>query len=114
VTPYPIPFWAIEVGVTRNLNNAEFYEVDDIENMNDPAWLLAATERVSLTDMIKSFTINAAFQNFREDTTGSIEVGKSADFIIVSQNLFDISPLDIDMTEVLETIFKGQVVWTAE
>jgi predicted amidohydrolase YtcJ len=114
VTPYPIPFWAIEVGVTRNLNNAEFYEVDDIENMDDPAWLLAPEERVSLTDMIKSFTINAAFQNFREDTTGSIEVGKSADFIIISQNLFEISPLDIDMTEVLETIFKGQVVWTAE
>ncbi|MDW7672047.1 MAG: amidohydrolase family protein [Bacillota bacterium] len=114
VTPYPIPFWAIEVGVTRNLNNPAFYEVDDIEDMDDPAWLLAAEERVSLTDMIKSFTINAAFQNFREDTTGSIEVGKSADFIIISQNLFDISPLDIDRTEVLATIFKGQVVWTAE
>lgn len=114
VTPYPIPFWAIEVGVTRNLNNAEFYEVDDITDIDDPTWLLAPEERVSLTDMIKSFTINSAFQNFREDKTGSIEVGKSADFIIVSQNLFEIDPLDIDMTEVLTTVFRGEVVWQAE
>ncbi|MDZ4133766.1 MAG: amidohydrolase [Dethiobacteria bacterium] len=114
VTPYPIPFWAIEVGVTRNLNNAEFYEVDDIIDIDDPTWLLAPTERVSLTDMIKSFTINSAFQNFRETTTGSIEIGKSADLVIVSQNLFEISPLDIDKTEVLATIFKGELVWQAE
>lgn len=114
VTPYPIPFWAIEVGITRNLNNAEFYEVDDITDIDDPTWLLAPEERVSLTDMIKSFTINSAFQNFREDKTGSIEVGKNADLIVISQNLFEISPLDIDMTEVLMTIFRGEVVWQAE
>jgi predicted amidohydrolase YtcJ len=114
VTPYPIPFWAIEVGVTRNLNNAEFYEVEDITDIDDPTWLLAPQERVSLVDMIRSFTINSAFQNFREDKTGSIEVGKSADFIVISQNLFEINSLDIDKTEVLSTIFKGEVVWQAE
>lgn len=114
VTPYPLPFWAIEVGVTRNLNNAEFYEVDDITDMDDPTWLLAPEERVSLTDMVKTFTINGAIQNFREDTTGSIEVGKNADFIIVSQNLFQVDPLEIDATEVLTTIFNGTIVWTAE
>lgn len=114
VTPYPIPFWAIEVGVTRNLNNADFYEVEEITDIDDPTWLLAPEERVSLVDMIRSFTINSAFQNFREATTGSIEVSKSADFIIISQNLFEIDPLDIDKTEVLFTIFKGEVVWQAE
>jgi predicted amidohydrolase YtcJ len=114
VTPYPIPFWAIEVGVTRNLNNAEFYEVEDITDIDDPTWLLAPQERVSLLDMIRSFTINSAFQNFREATTGSIEVGKYADFVIISQNLFEINPLDIDKTEVLATIFMGEVVWQAD
>ncbi len=114
VTPYPNPFWAIEVGVTRNLNNADYYEVDDITDIDDPTWLLAPQERVSLIDMIRSFTINSAFQNFREDQTGSIEIGKSADFIIISQNLFEIDPLCIDKTKVLTTIFKGEVVWQAE
>ena len=114
VTPYPNPFWAIKGGVTRNLINAEYYGVEEITDIDDPAWLLAPQERVSLVDMIRSFTINAAFQNFRETTTGSIEVGKSADFIIISQNLFEIDALAIDKTEVLVTIFKGEVVWQAE
>ncbi len=114
VTPYPNPFWAIKGGVTRNLINAEYYGVEEITDIDDPAWLLAPQERVSLIDMIRSFTINAAFQNFREAMTGSIEVDKSADFVIISQNLFEIDPLDIDKTEVLVTIFKGEVVWQAE
>ncbi|MEW5784135.1 MAG: hypothetical protein AB1767_03485 [Bacillota bacterium] len=37
VTPIPNPLWAIEAGVTRNLNNAEFYGVDDINDIDDPA-----------------------------------------------------------------------------
>ena len=114
VTPFNNPFWAIEVGVTRNLNNAEFYEVDDITDMDDPTWLLWKEERVSLENMIKSFTINGAYQNYREASTGSIEVGKSADFAILNQNLFEINPLDIDGTIVLSTIFKGKEVFKYE
>lgn len=114
VTPYPNPFWAIEVGVTRNLNNPEFYGVDEITDIDDPTWLLNKEERVSLENMIKAYTINGAFQNFREDTTGSIELGKNGDFIIVDQNLFEISPLDIDKTQVLETILKGVTIFTLE
>lgn len=114
VTPINNPFWAIEVGVTRNLNNAEYYGVDDITNMDDPKWLLDKTERVSLENMIKSFTINAAYQNFRDDISGSIEVGKYADFAVLDQNLFEINPIDIDKTLVLSTIFHGEAIYTAE
>jgi predicted amidohydrolase YtcJ len=42
--------------------------------------------------MIKSFTVNDAYRNFREKETGSIEQGKEADLIIVSQNLFATKP----------------------
>lgn len=114
VTPLNNPFWAIEVGVTRNLNNAEYYGVDDITDMDDPKWLLDKTERVSLENMIKSFTINAAYQNYRDDISGSIEVGKYADFAVLDQNLFEIDPIDIDKTLVLSTIFHGEAIYTAE
>ena len=114
VTPINNPFWAIEVGVTRNLENAEYYGVDDITNMDDPTWLLDKTERVSLKNMIKSFTINGAYQNFREDISGSIEAGKYADFAVLDQNLFEINPLDIDKTLVLSTIFHGEAIYTAK
>ncbi|MBV5342236.1 amidohydrolase family protein, partial [bacterium] len=93
---------------------AEYYGVDDITDMDDPTWLLDKTERVSLENMIKSFTINAAYQNFRDDISGSIEVGKYADFAVLDQNLFEINPLDIDKTLVLSTIFHGEAIYTAE
>ena len=112
VTPINNPFWAIEVGVTRNLENAEYYGVKDITDMNDPTWLLDKKERVSLANMIKSFTINGAYQNYRDDISGSIEVGKYADFAVLDQNLFDINPINIDKTKVLSTVFHGESIYT--
>jgi predicted amidohydrolase YtcJ len=50
-----------------------------------------------------------------EIETGSIEVGKVADLVILDQNLFDIEPQAISETNVLITLFEGEVVhgdWT--
>ena len=114
VTDPPNPLWAIEAGVTRNLNNADFYEVDEIYDIDDPTWLLNANERASLEDMIKSFTINNAYALFLDDVTGSIEIGKYADLVILDQDLFSIDPLEIDGVQVRKTIFRGKVVYEAE
>ena len=43
--------------------------------------------------------------------TDSIEVGKSADMILLNHNLLEIPPTDIHKTEVQGTIFKGKVVY---
>lgn len=110
VTSINNPFWAIEAGVTRNLENAEYYGVDDITNMDDPKWLLNPAERVSVLDMVKAYTINGAYQLYREKTVGSLENGKFADMIIVDQDIFKVNPVDIDKTKVLTTIFNGKVV----
>jgi predicted amidohydrolase YtcJ len=114
VTDPPVALWAIETGVTRNLNNAEFYEVDDIEGIDDPTWLLNKDERTSLENMIKSFTANNAYALFLDDYTGTIEVGKYADLVILDQDLFSIDPQDIDGVEVLKTIFRGMVVYESK
>ncbi|SDJ84011.1 amidohydrolase [Natronincola ferrireducens] len=114
VTEYPNALWAIETGVTRNLNNGEYYGVDDIEDMDDPTWLLNKEERASLKDMIRSFTINNAYSLFLDDKTGSIEVGKYADLVVLEEDLFSINPLDIDGVEILYTIFQGEIVYEAE
>ncbi len=113
VTPYPNPFWAIETGVTRNLANAEFYGVEKITNKDDPQWLLWPEERVSVTDMLKAYTINGAYQLFGEAEFGSIEVGKSADFVVIDKNPIDLCPLKIDSIKVKKTIFRGKIVYEA-
>ena len=111
VSPINNPFWAIEADVTRNLNNAEYYGVDDITDINDPTWLLNPAERVSVLDMVKAYTANGAYQLYREKTIGTLETGKFADMIIVDQDVFKINPLNIDKTKVLTTIFNGNVVY---
>ena len=111
VTPINNPFWAIEAAVTRNLNNADYYGVEDITDMDDPTWLLNPDERVDVLTALQAYTINGAYQLFREEQVGSLEVGKFADLIVVDQDIFEVNPVDIDGTKVLATIFNGQVVF---
>jgi predicted amidohydrolase YtcJ len=72
-------------------------------------WL--PNERVSLADAIKAYTLDAAFAGHREKTEGSLEPGKLADLIVLSQDLFKIEPSNIVKTEVLLTMVGGKVVY---
>jgi predicted amidohydrolase YtcJ len=69
------------------------------------------SERISLEDAIKAYTLGAAFAGRREKTEGSLEPGKLADLIVLSQDLFKIKPNEIAKTEVLLTIAGGNVVY---
>jgi predicted amidohydrolase YtcJ len=69
---------------------------------------------ISLSQAIKLFTIDGARALRLEDKTGSLEVGKSADFIVLNQNLFDVPVENITDTEVLMTYFEGQLVYQPE
>ena len=71
------------------------------------------SERVSLEDAIRGYSLNAAFAGHREKTEGSIEPGKLADLIIVSQDIFKVDPHKIGETKTLLTIVGGRVVYTA-
>ncbi len=67
-------------------------------------------ERINLPEALAAFTINAAYTNRLEKQTGSIEVGKSADLIVLDRNLFAIKAQDIPQTKVLLTLFEGRPV----
>jgi cytosine/adenosine deaminase-related metal-dependent hydrolase len=61
--------------------------------------------------ILYGYTLGAAFAGRREKTEGSLEPGKLADLIILSQNIFDIDPHKIGETKVLTTIVGGRVVF---
>ncbi len=94
-----VPLEGIEVAVTRR-GPAEG---------PGPAWI--PDERASLATMLQAYTIGSAYAAFRERETGSLEVGKSADLIVLDRNLFAIPPHEISETKVLLTLFAGREVY---
>ena len=77
----------------------------------DPPGGWVPKERISLEDTVKAYTLGAAIPGRREKTEGSLEAGKLADLIVLSQNLFEIPPNQTRKTEVLLTMVGGRVVY---
>lgn len=96
------PFPQIETALTRK--DADIDQHDEMESF-------IPEERIDLPSALAAFTINAAFVNKHEADTGSIEVGKYADLIVLDQNLFEVEPWDISKTKSLLTMFGGRVVF---
>ncbi len=111
VTPEPNPFHAIEAGVTRNLYNAQSFGVEDITDMDDERYLLDKEERVSVTQMLRSFTINAAYAKYQDGIIGSLEPGKYGDFLVLSENPYEVNPIDLERILVMQTYFGGEKVY---
>jgi predicted amidohydrolase YtcJ len=73
--------------------------------------IIGPEERITPLDALKAVTIDAAYQYFEEASKGSIEPGKLADLVILSDNPLTIEPARIAEIRVLETIKEGQTVY---
>lgn len=60
---------------------------------------------------IDAYTINAAVSLGLDDITGSIEVGKSADFVILDKDIRTMKPKNIPNALVVLTMLQGEVVY---
>jgi predicted amidohydrolase YtcJ len=98
----PQPFVNMEMGVTRARHGIP---------------PISPWQRLNVRDVIDAYTINGAAALNRASEIGSIEAGKSADFIIVDQNILALAdgghPEKIGETKVLETWFMGKKVYSA-
>lgn len=103
VTPY-VPLWEIETGVTRN---SPFKGEEDTDMYR---W---AEQGLTPYQMLEIYTKNVAYQNFMDDLIGTIEVGKLADLVVLSDNILKIDPKEISDTEVVYTISDGKIVYEA-
>lgn len=68
-------------------------------------------EKISVEDAVRFYTLGSAYAEFQENIKGSIAVGKVADFVILSEDIFSIKPEKISDTEVLMTIVSGNIVY---
>jgi predicted amidohydrolase YtcJ len=69
---------------------------------------------VSVEQLVAAFTINGARANFLEHETGSLEPGKSADLLVLSDDILALPPEHIHEAEVRLTLFRGAPVFAAE
>ena len=70
-------------------------------------------ERIPLTTAVDAYTINAAFAMKQDATTGSLEVGKRADLVVLDRDIFSVDPYTIADTIVIATYLDGRLVYTA-
>ena len=73
--------------------------------------ILGPDQRVDVITALKAMTIWAAYQKFEEDTKGSLNVGKLADFAILSKDPTAVDPRTIDTIKVTETIKEGKSIF---
>ena len=93
------PLWGIYAAVTRRT----------LDKKNEKGWI--PEQKISVEEAIKCYTINGAYADFSENEKGSIETGKLADFVVLSENLFEIDPAEIKNVEVNMTVVGGEIVY---
>ena len=95
------PLEAIQTAITRA-------GVDKLARTRAP---LNPHEAVTLPEVLAMYTSTAAWLNHWEAVTGTLEVGKSADVIVVDRNLFALPPAQIHEARVLLTVFEGHTIY---
>jgi predicted amidohydrolase YtcJ len=100
VIPNPDPWNGIEGMVTRRNPSGEFGDAT-----------LWPEQALDLASTLEIYTINGARAMRLGDVTGSIEVGKSADIIVLDRNLFETPADEIADTKVVTTYFEGRPVY---
>ncbi|WP_148595284.1 amidohydrolase [Aquisphaera giovannonii] len=75
--------------------------------------VMGPAERLTPMEALKCITLWGAYQHFEEGRKGSLEVGKLADLVILSDDPLTIDPMRINTIRVLETIKEGKTVYRA-
>ena len=68
-------------------------------------------QKITVAEAVKAFMFGSAYASFDEKVKGSIEPGKLADFAVLSADIFNINPIEIEKTKVVTTVFDGKVIY---
>tara|TARA_R110002096_G_scaffold426421_1_gene636219 strand:- start:111389 stop:113074 length:1686 start_codon:yes stop_codon:yes gene_type:complete len=81
-----------------------------LDGKNPDGWV--PEQKITVEQAVKAYTINNAWAGNQENDAGTIEAGKLADLVVVSDNIFEIDPNDIIKTKVLMTIIGGDLKYS--
>jgi predicted amidohydrolase YtcJ len=93
------PLWGIYAAVTRRT----------LDDQNPTGWI--PEQKITVEEAIRCYTINGAYADFSEQEKGSLEVGKLADFVVLSEDIMKIEAVNIKDVQVLKTVLGGEIVF---
>ena len=80
-----------------------------LDDKNPNGWI--PEQKISVDEAVRAFTYGSAYAEFQENVKGTLEVGKLADMVIISDDIFTIDPVKIKDAKVLTTVMDGRVVF---
>jgi predicted amidohydrolase YtcJ len=102
----PLDEWfALKVGVTRT--NAP-------QPDHKYAGRLSEDKGLSRLEVLRAITLNSSYELHQDQSTGSLEVGKLADLIVLDRNFFEVPAEQIADIKVLQTVVGGRVVYQSD
>jgi len=96
------PLFGIYAAVTRRT----------LDDKNPNGWI--PEQKITVDEAVRAFTYGSAYAEFQDNVKGTLEIGKLADFVIISDDIFTIDPIKIATAKVLMTIMDGKVVFEAK
>ena len=80
-----------------------------LDGKNPKGWV--PEQKISVAEAVHAYTIGSAYASGEEKIKGSLEPGKLADAVVLSDDIFAIDPVKIEDTKVELTIFDGKIVY---
>jgi hypothetical protein len=83
-----------------------------LDDKNPGGWV--PEQKITVEEAVRAFTWGSAFAEFQDGVKGTLEPGKLADLVMVSDDIFTIDPTKIAAAKVLLTVADGRVVYEAK
>ena len=93
-----VPLMGIYAAVTRRT----------LDGKHPEGWV--PEQKITVAEAVRAYTMGSAYASFEEKIKGSIEPGKLADLVVLSDDIFTIDPVKIADTKVALTIFDGRII----
>ena len=81
----------------------------NIKGLPEGGWM--PSQRLSIDEAVRLFTINAAYQSFEENIKGTLEIGKYADITGLEKNIYNIPKDEIKDVKISFTMVNGEIVY---
>lgn len=80
-----------------------------LDDKNPNGWI--PEQKITVEEAVRAYTVGSAYAEFQEMQKGTLSVGKLADFVILSDDIFTIKTEEIRNTKVLTTVMDGKIVY---